>query len=103
MNTTIIVICFIITWVIILLLFITTHYNTTERLRSIRHYVANYSDNYSYFEKIKKQYETLTKNIECLNKKIDKYIDKVEINKDYYHKTAQNNENTASLKDSKSK
>lgn len=103
MNTTIIVIDFIVTWIIILSLHIISYYDIRERLRSIRHYVANYSDNYGYFEKIKKQYEVLTKNVECLNKKIDKYIDKVEINKDYYHKTAQNNENTASLKDSKSK
>lgn len=103
MNTTIIVICFIITWVIILLLFITTHYNTTERLRNIRHYVANYSDNYIYFKQLKKELNILSSNIESLNKKINEYINKVEINKDYSHKTTQNDANTASLKGSKSK
>lgn len=103
MNTTIIIICFIITWVIILLLFITTHYNTTERLRNIRHYVANYSDNYTYFKKLKDQYDILISHLTSLNKKIDEYSNKVELNKDYFHNTAQNDENTASLKGSKSK
>lgn len=107
MNTTIIIICFIITWVIILLLFIVSYYNTTERLRSIRHYVADIPDNYNYFKKIKEQYDNLTYHIINISKSIDEYINKAKNNEDVYdncsHNAVQNNVNTASLKGSKSK